>query len=184
MDLRIPDMSGIDAMIAIRSEFREVRIIIFIILTTLAGDVEIQRALDAEARVYILKRVSPRELVKVIRQVHADKKRIPAEIATHLAEWELQRCVDQPGAVSARSISNATVCCRRASRFVQPEGQFVGKPCLQLGRSSLHGLSVVRITCMRALLAHVDVIRLDHFRGFQQPGIYPPRRRRHSLVHG
>jgi hypothetical protein len=60
----------------------------------------------------------------------------------------------------------------------------VGKPCLQLGRSSLHGLSVVRITCMRALLAHVDVIRLDHFRGFQQPGIYPPRRRRHSLVHG
>lgn len=83
MDLRLPDMSGIDAMIAIRSEFPEARVII---LTTFAGDVEIQRALEAGARAYMLKSMPPKELVEVIRQVHAGKKRIPAEIAAHLAE--------------------------------------------------------------------------------------------------
>jgi DNA-binding NarL/FixJ family response regulator len=83
MDLRLPDMSGIDATIAILSEFPGARIVI---LTTFAGDVEIQRALEAGARAYILKSMPPKELVDVIRQVHAGKKRIPAEIATHLAE--------------------------------------------------------------------------------------------------
>jgi len=83
MDLRLPDMSGIDATIAILSEFPNARIVI---LTTFAGDVEIQRALEAGARAYILKSMPPKELVEVIRQVHAGKKRIPAEIASHLAE--------------------------------------------------------------------------------------------------
>ncbi len=83
MDLRLPDMSGIDAMMAIRAEFPEARVII---LTTFAGDVEIQRALEAGARAYVLKSMPPKELVEVIRQVHAGKKRIPAEIAAHLAE--------------------------------------------------------------------------------------------------
>ena len=83
MDLRLPDISGIDAMIAIRSEFAEARIIM---LTTFEGDVEIQRALEAGARGYMLKSMPPRELVEVIRQVHAGKKRVPTEVATHLAE--------------------------------------------------------------------------------------------------
>jgi len=83
MDLRLPDMSGIDAMIAIRSEFPEARVII---LTTFAGDVEIQRALEAGARAYMLKSMPPKDLVEVIRQVHAGKRKIPAEIAAHLAE--------------------------------------------------------------------------------------------------
>ena len=83
MDLRLSDMSGIDATIAILSEFPEARIVI---LTTFAGDVEIQRALEAGARAYILKSTPPKELVEVIRQVHAGKKRIPPEIAAHLAE--------------------------------------------------------------------------------------------------
>jgi DNA-binding NarL/FixJ family response regulator len=83
MDLRLPDMSGIDAMIAIRAEFPEARIII---LTTFAGDVEIHRALEAGARAYVLKSMPPKELVDIIRQVHAGKKRIPHEIAAHLAE--------------------------------------------------------------------------------------------------
>ena len=83
MDLRLPDMSGIDAMIAIRSEVPEARVII---LTTFAGDVEIQRALEAGARAYVLKSMPPKELVEVIRQVHAGKKRIPAEFAARLAE--------------------------------------------------------------------------------------------------
>src|SRR5260221_170313 len=83
MDLRLPDLSGIDAMIAIRTEFAEARIIM---LTTFEGDVEIQRALEAGARGYMLKNMPPRDLVEVIRQVHAGKKRVPAEVAAHLAE--------------------------------------------------------------------------------------------------
>src|SRR5262245_10704408 len=83
MDLRLPDMSGIDAMIAIRTEFPDARVII---LTTFEGDVEIQRALGAGARGYVLKSMPPKELVGVIRQVHAGKKRIPSEVAARLAE--------------------------------------------------------------------------------------------------
>jgi len=83
MDLRLPDLSGIDALIAIRSEFPDARIII---LTTFEGDVEIQRALEAGARGYLLKNMPPNELAQVIRQVHAGKKRVPPEIAAQLAE--------------------------------------------------------------------------------------------------
>jgi DNA-binding NarL/FixJ family response regulator len=83
MDLRLPDMSGIDVLAGIRSEFPEARIII---LTTFEGDVEIKRALEAGARGYVLKSMPPKELVEVIRQVHAGKKRIPPELAAELAE--------------------------------------------------------------------------------------------------
>lgn len=83
MDLRLPDASGIDALIAIRTEFTEARVIM---LTTFEGDVEIQRALEAGARGYMLKSMPPKELLELIRQVHAGKKRVPAEVATHLAE--------------------------------------------------------------------------------------------------
>jgi DNA-binding NarL/FixJ family response regulator len=83
MDLRLPDMSGIDALIAIRTEFPEARIIM---LTTFEGDVEIQRALGAGARGYMLKSMAPKDLVEGIRQVNAGKKRVPSEIAAQLAE--------------------------------------------------------------------------------------------------
>ena len=83
MDLRLPDMSGIDALIAIRSEFPEARVIM---LTTFEGDAEIQRALAAGARGYLLKSMPPAELIRGIREVHAGKKRIPPEIAAQLAE--------------------------------------------------------------------------------------------------
>jgi DNA-binding NarL/FixJ family response regulator len=83
MDLRLPDLSGIDAMIAIRADFPDARIVM---LTTFEGDVEIQRALAAGARGYVLKNMPPKELADVVRQVHAGKKRIPAEVAAHLAE--------------------------------------------------------------------------------------------------
>ena len=83
MDLRLPDLSGIDAMIAIRSEFPEARVLM---LTTFEGDVEIQRALEAGARGYLLKSMPPNELVQVIRQVHSGRKRVPPEVAAKLAE--------------------------------------------------------------------------------------------------
>ena len=83
MDLRLPDMSGIDTMIAIRTEFPDARVIM---LTTFEGDVEVQRALGSGARGYMLKSMPPKDLVEVIRQVHAGKKRVPAELAAQLAE--------------------------------------------------------------------------------------------------
>jgi DNA-binding NarL/FixJ family response regulator len=83
MDLRLPDISGIDALISIREQHPSARVIL---LTTFEGDVEIQRALEAGARGYVLKSMPPRELVEVIRQVHAGKKRIAPEAAAQLAE--------------------------------------------------------------------------------------------------
>ena len=82
MDLQMPEMSGIDAIIAIRSEFPDARIIV---LTTYAGDVLAQRALKAGAQAYILKNNVRKELLETIRIVHSGKKRIHPEVATQLA---------------------------------------------------------------------------------------------------
>jgi DNA-binding NarL/FixJ family response regulator len=83
MDLRLPDGSGIDVMIAIRTEFPDARVIM---LTTFYGDVEISRALNAGARGYVLKTLPPAELAEAIREVHAGRKRIPQDVVAHLAE--------------------------------------------------------------------------------------------------
>ena len=83
MDLRLPDMSGIDAMMAIQAKHPEARIII---LTTFEGDTEIQRALAAGARSYVLKSMPPDDLANIIRQVRVGKKRIPPQVAANLAE--------------------------------------------------------------------------------------------------
>jgi DNA-binding NarL/FixJ family response regulator len=83
MDLQMPDMSGIEATIEIRSEFPEARIIV---LTTYAGDIQVARALKAGVRGYLLKARVNRDLVDVIRAVHSGQKRIPPEIAAELAE--------------------------------------------------------------------------------------------------
>ncbi len=84
LDLRLPDMSGIDVLIAIRSEFPEARVVM---LTTFEGDVDIRRALEAGARGYVLKNMPPKDLVEVIRQVNKGRKRIPADVAANLAEY-------------------------------------------------------------------------------------------------
>jgi len=83
LDLRLPDMNGIDVLITIRAEFSDARIVM---LTTAEGDVEIQRALQAGAMGYILKSTSPRELTAGIRTVHLGKKFVPAEVAAQLAD--------------------------------------------------------------------------------------------------
>jgi DNA-binding NarL/FixJ family response regulator len=83
LDLRLPDMSGIEVLTAIRSEFPEARIVM---LTTFEGDVEIQRALEAGARGYLFKSMAPESMFQVVRKVHAGKTHVPAEIAMHLAE--------------------------------------------------------------------------------------------------
>lgn len=82
MDLQMPDMGGIDAIIAIRSEFREARIIV---LTTYSGDALAQRALKAGAKAYILKNHVRTDLLETIRAVHAGIKRIHPEVAAEIA---------------------------------------------------------------------------------------------------
>jgi DNA-binding NarL/FixJ family response regulator len=83
MDVRMPDMGGIDALLAIRTEFADARVIM---LTTFEGDAEIQRSLEAGAQGYMLKSMPRKQLVDMIRKVHAGKKHIPPEVAAQLAE--------------------------------------------------------------------------------------------------
>jgi DNA-binding NarL/FixJ family response regulator len=82
MDLRLPNMSGVEAVTEIRKQFASARIIV---LTTFDGDEDIYRALQAGARGYLLKGMFGEELMDAIRAVHAGKSRIPAVIAERLA---------------------------------------------------------------------------------------------------
>ena len=77
MDLQMPEMNGVDAMIAICGEFPAARIIV---LTTYAGDVQVLRALKAGARGYLLKGLLRKELLETIRLVHTGQKRILPEV--------------------------------------------------------------------------------------------------------
>jgi DNA-binding NarL/FixJ family response regulator len=83
MDLQMPEMSGLDALNAIRSEFPEARIIV---LTTYTGDVQVLRAVKAGARAYLLKNSLHKELLETIRAVHAGKKALSAEASYQIAE--------------------------------------------------------------------------------------------------
>jgi len=83
MDLQMPEMSGIDALSAIRGEFPEARIIV---LTSYAGDVQVSRALKSGARAYLLKDMLRKELLETIRAVHAGQKRLSSEAAAGIAE--------------------------------------------------------------------------------------------------
>ena len=83
MDLQMPEMNGIDALLAIRGEFPDARVIV---LTTYAGDVQARRALQAGARAYLLKNSLHKELLDTIRAVHAGRKNLSPEVSFELAE--------------------------------------------------------------------------------------------------
>lgn len=83
MDLQMPEMSGLETIQAIRTEFPEARIVV---LSTYAGDVQISRALKAGARAYLLKSLLRNELLDTIRAVHAGQTRLSAEVANEIAE--------------------------------------------------------------------------------------------------
>jgi len=83
MDLQMPEMNGLDAMIAIRGEFPDARVIV---LTTYTGDVQARRALQAGARAYLLKNSLHKELLDTIRAVHAGRKNLSPEVSFDLAE--------------------------------------------------------------------------------------------------
>ncbi|MBD2463082.1 response regulator transcription factor [Oscillatoria sp. FACHB-1407] len=83
MDLKMPDMGGVEAIAAILKDYPNAQIIV---LTTYDGDEDIYRGLQAGARGYLLKSVSREELINAIQQVHAGRKYIPAEVGARLAE--------------------------------------------------------------------------------------------------
>jgi DNA-binding NarL/FixJ family response regulator len=83
MDLQMPEMNGLDAMVTIFAEFPDARIIV---LTTYSGDVQALRALKAGARAYLLKNSLHKDLLDVIRAVHAGKKTLSPEVSFELAE--------------------------------------------------------------------------------------------------
>jgi len=87
MDLQMPDLNGVEAIIGIRAEFPNARIIV---LTTYQGDVQVLRALKAGARAYLLKGEVHRDLLDTIRAVHAGQKRIPSEVAAQLADHAVE----------------------------------------------------------------------------------------------
>jgi len=110
MDLQMPDMNGIDAIIAIRGEFRDARIIV---LTTYAGDALAQRALRAGAKAYVLKNHVRKDLLETIRVVHAGARRIhpevAAEIAAHATDDELSQREIEVLSLVSRGKSNKLI---------------------------------------------------------------------------
>jgi DNA-binding NarL/FixJ family response regulator len=102
MDLQMPEMNGLDALIAIRGEFPEARIIV---LTTYTGDVQATRALKAGAREYLLKNSLHKELLDTIRAVHAGRKTLSAEISFELAEHSAEESLSAAEARVLRLIA-------------------------------------------------------------------------------
>jgi DNA-binding NarL/FixJ family response regulator len=84
MDLQMPDMNGIDAVMAIRAEFPKARIVV---LTTYTGDVQIFRAIKAGAQAYVIKNLVHKELLQTIRAVHAGRKTMSPEVAAQVAAY-------------------------------------------------------------------------------------------------
>ena len=92
MDLQMPEMSGLDAIIAIRGEFPDARIIV---LTTYGGDVQALRALQAGARAYLLKNLVHKELLETIRAVHAGRKALSTQVSYEIAEHAIDDALTQ-----------------------------------------------------------------------------------------
>ena len=103
MDLQMPEMSGLDAIIEIRNEFPNARLIV---LTTYAGDVQAQRALKCGAKGYVLKSLVNKDLLQTIRAVHAGKKMISPDVASELAEHATDDCLTEAELAVLRLIAD------------------------------------------------------------------------------
>lgn len=92
MDLQMPEMNGLDAVIAIRNEFPDARIVV---VTTYSGDVQVLRALKAGAQGYLLKSLLHEELLETIRAVHAGKKALSPEASHEIAQHATDEALTQ-----------------------------------------------------------------------------------------
>ena len=90
MDLQMPEMSGLDAIVAIRGEFPNARIIV---LTTYAGDAQALRAMQAGARAYMLKNLVHKELLDTIRAVHAGRRTMSPQVSFDIAEHAIDEAL-------------------------------------------------------------------------------------------
>ena len=111
MDLQMPEMNGLDALIAIRNEFPDAKVIV---LTTYAGDVQILRALKAGAQAYLLKNTLHKELLETIRAVHAGKKTLSPEASYQIAEHATDDALT-PAEVSVLRLDRGRQC-KQANR--------------------------------------------------------------------
>lgn len=124
MDLQMPEMSGLDAIIAIRSEFPEARIIV---LTTYAGDAQATRALQAGARGYVLKSLVNKELLATIRAVHAGKRTLSPEVSFELAEHATDDALTAAELAVLRLIANGNANKQIADRLSVTEETVKGR---------------------------------------------------------
>jgi len=102
MDLQMPDMNGLDAIIAIRNEFPQARIVV---LTTYTGDIQVLRALKAGAQGYLLKNLLHKELLETIRAVHAGKKALSPEASHEIASHATDDALTPPEVAVLRLIA-------------------------------------------------------------------------------
>jgi DNA-binding NarL/FixJ family response regulator len=102
MDLQMPDMNGLDAIIAIRNEFPHARIVV---LTTYTGDIQVLRALKAGAQGYLLKNLLHKELLETIRAVHAGKKALSPEASHEIASHATDDALTPPEVAVLRLIA-------------------------------------------------------------------------------
>jgi DNA-binding NarL/FixJ family response regulator len=124
LDLQMPEMNGLDAMIAILGEFSDARIIV---LTTYAGDVQVLRALQAGARAYLLKNLLYKELIEAIRAVHSGKKTLSPEISYQVAEHAADDALNAGEIVVLRLIAGGNANKEIAAQLSIPEETVKGR---------------------------------------------------------
>ena len=124
MDLQMPEMNGVDAILAIRGEFPEARIIV---LTTYTGDVQVLRALKTGARAYLLKNLLYRELIETIRAVHAGKKTLSPEISYQVAEHATDEALNAGEIDVLQLIAGGNANKEIAGRLLIPEETVKGR---------------------------------------------------------
>jgi len=153
MDLQMPEMSGLEATIAIRAEFPDARIIV---LTTYAGDVQVLRALQAGARGYLLKTLVDTELLATIRSIHSGKKALSAEASHQLAEHATDEALTPAEVEVLRLIAGGNANKQIADRLSVTEDTIKGRVKNILSKLGANDRTHAAIIGMRRGIIGVD----------------------------